>query len=245
MDFFKRNWGLWLTLAIFVGLTVLNIENLWLSLLVFIFVFPFTKRGFIAKALFFLDFIYLILLVLLVLLSLLMPDAPFFQDALYIGLVVTIWSWLCSFLLAEIMDDNDADKTRIIYLVGLIAAPIASSILCSVLGGTFRTILCWVVGLVLLSTLVAIFNVSRTAGDASSSSGRKTPSLFLVERAARSAARECHCEVVSVQKNGGKIVVILANARDSYGWSDVSNHFMQSMAQGLEGFDLHDIQIAY
>ena len=211
MDFFKKNWEVWLTIGFFVLLSVLNIENLYLSLLVFIFVFPFTRRGFIAKALFFLDFLYLALLAIMILLSLIVPDS-LFEDTLYIGLVVTVWSWICSFFISDALDGDVSDKGKIVYFALLIATPFVCSAVSAFVGGGFRTILSWVVGLTTAASLFAIFNLPRMLG-VESAGGSKTPSLSRVESAARGAARACHCQVVSVRKNGGRIVVVLANAR--------------------------------
>lgn len=246
MDFFKKNWGFWVTLALFALLTVLNIENLYLSLLVFIFLFPFTRRGFIAKALFFLDFLYLILLELMILLSLLVPDSPLFEDTFYIGLVITVWNWIGLSALSGALDDDVSDKGKIVYFVLLIATPFVSSAVSTFVGGGLRTILCWVVGLTSLASLVSIFNMPRALGlDSGSSDGRKTASFSRVESAARSAARACRCDVVRVEKNGGGYVIVLSGARDSYGWSDVSNDFMEHMYDALDGYDVGQIKIVY
>ena len=246
MDFFKKNWAFWLTLAFFVGLSILNIDNLYLTLLVFIFLFPFTKRRFIAKTLFFLDFLYLILLALMILLSLLVPDAPLFEDTLYIGLVITIWSWVGLSALTKALDDDISEKGKIVYFVLLMATPFVSSVISTFVGGVLRTILSWIVGLTTAASLVSIFNLSRELGlMGNSSSGSKTASFSRVESAAKGAARACHCEVVRVEKNARGYVITLSNARDSYGWSDVSNRFMECMARDLQGYEVGEIKIVY
>ena len=246
MDFFKKNWGFWVTLAFFALLTVLNIENLWLSLLVFIFLFPFTRRGFIAKALFFLDFLYLVLVELMILLSLLVPDSPLFEDTLYIGLVITVWSWIGLNALSGALDDDVSEKGKIVYFALLIATPFVSSAISMFVGGVLRTILCWIVGLTSLASLISIFNLPRALGlDSGSSGGSKTASFSRVEDAAKSAARACHCDVVRVEKNGGGYVIVLSGARDSYGWSNVSNEFMERMCDALKGYDVGQIKIVY
>lgn len=246
MDFFKKNWGFWLTLAFFVLLSVLNIENLYLSLLVFIFLFPFTKRGFIAKALFFLDFLYLILLAIMILLSLLVPESPLFEDTLYIGLVITVWSWICSFAISGALDDDVSDKGKIVYFAFLIATPFVCSAVSAFVGGALRTIFCWIVGLTTAASLFAIFNLPRMLGeDSGSSGGSKTASYARVESAAKSAARACRCHVARVEKTSWGYVISLSGARDSYGWSDVSNEFMERMYDELGGYDVGEIQIVY
>ena len=249
MDFFKKNWGFWLTILVFVGISVLNIENLYLSLLVFIFVFPFTRRGFIAKALFFLDFLYLILLAIMILLSLLMPDSPLFEDTLYIGLVVTVWSWIALGALSGALDDDVSDKGKIAYFVLLIATPFVCSAVSTFVSGGLRTILCWIVGLTTLASLVSIFNIPRAlgidGGSSRGSSGGRSASLSLVESAARSAASRCYCQVQRVEKSGSGYVIVLANARDSYGWSDCSSDFMEYMYEALDGYDVGQIKVVY
>ena len=249
MDFFKKNWGFWLTLAFFVGLSILNIENLYLSLLVFIFLFPFTKRGFIAKALFFLDFLYFVLLAIMILLSLIMPDSPLFEDTLYIGLVVTVWSWVGLVALSGALDDDVSEKGKIAYFALLIATPFVCSAVSTFIGGGLRTILCWIVGLTTLASLVSVFNIPRSLGIDSGSSGGsrggRTASFHLVESAARSAASRCYCQVQRVEKSGSGYVIVLANARDSYGWSDCSSDFMEYMYEALDGYDVGQIKVVY
>ena len=245
MDFFKKNWGFWVTLAFFALLSVLNIENLWLSLLVFIFLFPFTRRGFIAKALFFLDFVYLVLLEFMILLSLIVPDS-LFEDTLYIGLVITVWGWIGLGALSGALDDDVSEKGKIIYFALMIATPFVSSAISTFVSGGLRTVLCWIVGLTSLASLVSIFNLPRALGlDSGSSSGSKMASYSRVESAAKSAARACRCDVVRVEKNGGGYVIVLSGARDSYGWSDVSNEFMERMYEALDGYDVGEIRIVY
>ena len=245
MDFFKKNWGFWVTLAFFALLSVLNIENLWLSLLVFIFLFPFTRRGFIAKALFFVDFVYLVLLEFMILLSLIVPDS-LFEDTLYIGLVITVWGWIGLGALSGALDDDVSEKGKIIYFALMIATPFVSSAISTFVSGGLRTILCWIVGLTSLASLVSIFNLPRALGlDSGSSGGSKMASYSRVESAAKSAARACRCDVVRVEKNGGGYVIVLSGARDSYGWSDVSNEFMEHMYEALDGYDVGEIRIAY
>lgn len=245
MDFFKKNWGFWLTLAFFALLTVLNVENLYLSFLVFIFLFPFTRRGFIPKALFFLDFVYLIILELMILLSLIVPDS-LFEDTLYIGLVITVWGWIGLGALSGAIDDDVSEKGKIVYFALLIATPFVSSAISTFVSGGLRTILCWVVGLTSLASLVSIFQIPRALGmDSGSSGGSKTASFSRVENAAKSAARACRCNVVRVEKSGGGYVIVLSNARDSYGWSDVSNDFMERMYDALDGYDVGQIKIVY
>lgn len=250
MDFFKKNWGFWLTIIFFVGLSVLNIENLYLSLLVFIFLFPFTNRGFIAKALFFLDFLYFILLALMILLSLIVPDAPLFEDTLYIGLVITVWSWVGLAALTSAIDDDVTDKGKIVYFVLLIATPFVCSAVSTFVGGALRTILCWVVGLTTLSSVISIFNLPRAVGldsgsSNSKSSGVKTAHFYQVEAAAESAASRCNCRVKRVEKSGRGYVIQLDNARDSYGWSDSSRDFMEYMYEELDGYDVGEIRVIY
>ena len=246
MDFIKRHANMLITLVFFLVLPFFNVDNIFLSLLVFIFLFPFTKRKFIAKALFFLDVIYFILLAGLVLLSLIAPGI--FEDALYVGLVVTVWSWAYSFIFSGIIDGDmdDSKKARIFYYVLLIGTPFVCSAVCGLIDGSVRVILNWVVGLATLSSLIALFGLFRVGSEGSGSSGGlKTASLSLIENVARNAAAKNYCEVIRVQKDGGNILVVLGNARDSYGWSNVAKNVMNDMAKSLQGYDIHNIKIAY
>lgn len=246
MDFIKRHATILITLVFFLLLPIFKVDNIFLSLLVFIFIFPFTKRKFIAKILFVVDVLYFILLAAMVLLSLIAPGI--FEDALYVGLVVTIWSWAYSFILSGMIDDDmdDSKKAKIFYYILLIGTPFISSAVCGLIGDSLRVILSWVVGLATLSSLVALFGLLRVGSSGGGSSGgSKTPSLSLIESVARSAAQNNYCELIRVQKDGGSIVVVLGNARDSYGWSNVAKNVMNDMASSLKGYDIHNIKIMY
>lgn len=247
MAFFKRHWEIWLTLAFFAVLPFLNLDNFWLALLVILFLFPFTRRGFIAKVLLFIDVAYYVLLAGLIVLSLLVPnDAPLFNNTLYVGLVLTAWSWVYRFLFSgvvEAVDDDDERKAKIVYFVLLIATPFVCSAVASFASGVFETILKWIVGLTSASSVVMLFSVFR--GEGMQSNESKTPSLSLVQNAAIHAALSCYCEVARVQTDRGKIIIFLEGARSSYGNSNVAQNFMNQLAKNLSGYDLSDIQIRY
>ncbi len=244
MDFIKRHASILFTLVFFIALPMFHLDNIFLSLLVFLFLYPFTKRRFIAKALFFISVLYFMLLSGIVLLSLL--AGGILADPLYVGLVLTVWSWLSFFTLSGIIDDDEpSSKGRMFYFIVLVATPFACSAISGMLDEGLRTILYWVVGLSTLSSLIALFQLFGLIKGDEGGSGRKTASIFVVENAARSAARSCHCDVSRVYKDGGCIVVVLENARDSYGWSNVAKNVMEEMSQKLSGYDVGNIKIVY
>ncbi|MCH5180270.1 MAG: hypothetical protein J1F32_03585 [Erysipelotrichales bacterium] len=105
---------------------------------------------------------------------------------------------------------------------------------------------------IMVAIVVVITLIACASGSSSShgsrrarSGGSKIPTRNEVERYARAVASNLNIDVISVTGSHGDITITLGNARDSYGWYDASDAFMEDLASYMSSYDLSGISIRY